>query len=102
MRERRATLRVNFRGIVEVFGLGTARQLIALTRDLSLGGCFVRTKNAFPEGTEVSVRITALGEEFSAIGRVTANINPEGMGIQFVEIDPKNQAVIENWLDLAR
>ena len=99
MRERRTALRVNFGAVAEVFALGTRRQLIALIRDLSLGGCFVRTQDGFPQGTEVQVRITSSGETFSAIGRVTGNINAQGMGIQFVEIDPHNQAVIENWLD---
>ena len=100
--EHRAALRVNFGAVAEVLALGTSRQLIALTRDLSLGGCFVRTQDIFPQGTEVQVRITSSGETFSAIGRVTGNINAQGMGIQFVEIDSENQAVIENWLDLRK
>lgn len=102
IRERRTTLRVNFGAVAEVFALGSPRQLIALTRDLSLGGCFVKTQDVFPPGTEVKVRITSSGKEFSAIGRVTGNINIQGMGIQFVEIDSHNQAVIENWLDLKK
>lgn len=98
MRERRTATRFNFGGIAEVSVLGTPQQLIGLTRDLSLSGCFVRTKLVFPEGTDVRVQIISAGKEFSAIGKVTANINSEGMGIQFVQIDLNNLAVIEKWL----
>jgi len=70
-----------------------------VTRDLSLSGCFIRTKAPFQKGTALIVRIRCSGADFGATGRVTGNINAEGMGIQFVEIQPKDQAIIEQWLD---
>ena len=73
--------------------------MIGVTRDLSLSGCFIRAKAPFQKGTAVIVRIRCSGTDFAATGRVTANVNAQGMGIEFVEIQPKDQATIEQWLD---
>jgi len=97
--ERRQMTRYDFGAIAEVIDLDSREDMIGVTRDLSLSGCFIRTKMPFQKGTAVIVRIRASGTDFGATGRVTGNINPEGMGIQFVDIQPRDQAVIEQWLD---
>jgi hypothetical protein len=97
MRERRGTTRYNFGAIAEVIDLGSRKKLVGIARDLSLSGCFVKTTTPFAEGTAVWVRITSSGE-FAAIGKVTTDVSSAGMGIEFVEIAPSDQAVIENWL----
>jgi hypothetical protein len=96
--ERRRTTRYNFGAIAELTDFGSQRELVAITRDLSLSGCFVKTTTPFPEGTEVRLRITSSGADFAAIGKVTSNVTPVGMGIEFVEIAPNDQVVIEKWL----
>jgi hypothetical protein len=90
--------RYDFGAIAVVIDLRSREDMIAVTRDLSLSGCFVKTRAPFPVGTEVRVRIACAGADFAAIGNVTGNVSPEGMGIEFVEIEPKYQAVIEEWL----
>lgn len=90
--------RYDFGAIAQVIDLRSREDLIAVTRDLSLAGCFIKTRTPFPAGTEVRVRITYAGLDFAAIGYVTGNINLEGMGIEFVEMAPKDQAIIEEWL----
>jgi hypothetical protein len=101
--ERRRRTRYNFGAIAEVIDLsgdsGGRRDLVAITRDLSLSGCFVKTKTQFAKGTEVRVRITGSGADFAAIGKVT-DVAREGMGIEFVEVLPKDRAIIEDWLGL--
>jgi len=97
--ERRQTTRYDFGAIAEVIDLDSREDMIVVTRDLSLSGCFLRTKTPFQKGTAVIVRITCSGMDFSATGNVTGNITREGMGIEFVEIRPKDQAIIEQWLD---
>ena len=99
MIERRQMTRYDFGAIAEVIDLDSREDMIGVTRDLSFSGCFIRTKAPFQKGTAVFVRIRCSGTDFGATGRVTANINPEGMGIEFVEIQPKDQAIIEQWLD---
>jgi hypothetical protein len=102
--DRRRATRYNFGAIAEVIDLGAdsgvRRDVVAVTRDLSLSGCFVKTTmTPFAKGTEVRVRITCSGADFAAIGKVT-DVTREGMGIEFVEVLPKDRAIIEGWLGL--
>jgi len=97
--ERRQMTRYDFGAIAEVIDLDSREDIIGVTRDLSLSGCFIRAKAPFQKGTAVIVRIRCSGSDFAATGRVTANVNAQGMGIEFVEIQPKDQATIEQWLD---
>jgi hypothetical protein len=99
--ERRHMTRYDFGAIAVVADLDSRDDMIVVTRDLSLSGCFVKTKTPFPAGTEVRVRITYAGSDFAAIGSVTPNITREGMGIEFVEIKSADQAIIERWLGVS-
>src|ERR1700719_1285783 len=90
--------RYDFGAIAEVVDLNSREDVIVVTRDLSLAGCFVKTRFPFRAGTEVRVRITYSGSDFAAIGNVTGNTTPEGMGIGFFAIEPRDQAIIEEWL----
>jgi hypothetical protein len=90
--------RYDFGAIAQVVDLNSREDVVVVTRDLSLAGCFVKTRYPFPAGTEVRVRITYSGSDFAAIGNVTGNVTPEGMGIEFLAIEPKDQAIIEEWL----
>jgi hypothetical protein len=97
--ERRRMTRYNFGAIAQVIDLDSREDVIAVTRDLSFSGCFIKTNSPFPRGRVVTVRITSSGADFAATGTVTGNITWEGMGIEFIKIGPKDQAVIEQWLD---
>ena len=99
--ERRHMTRYDFGAIAVVVDLDSRDDMIVVTRDLSLSGCFVKTRTPFPAGTEVRVRITHAGSDFAAIGSVTSNITREGMGIEFVEIEPEDQVTIERWLGVS-
>jgi len=100
MIERRAT-RFYFGAIAEVIDLDLRRELVGISRDLSLSGAFVKTSEAFASGTNVRLRLTASGAHFAATGRVTANVTLEGMGIEFIEVLPKDHAVLETWLSIS-
>src|SRR6266699_996329 len=96
--ERRHTTRHHFVGVVEVINVESQRQLISLTRDLSLCGCFVTAKAPFPNGTRVSLKIANSKATFSAEGNVAHNLSDEGIGISFFQVEAKDQAVLEEWL----
>jgi PilZ domain len=96
--ERRSATRYNFGAIAEIIDLGPRVAMIGVTRDLSVSGCFVKTTAPFAKGTEVIVRIRHSGTDFAAIGEVTGNVTPEGMGIAFVQIQPTYRAIVEEWL----
>lgn len=82
----------------EVKELGSRDEQVLITRDLSAGGCFVETATPSPKGSRMRVRITHRGEEFTAVGRVTDNVRPDGMGVEFVEMEPKDRAILKKWL----
>jgi hypothetical protein len=90
--------RYSFAATAEVKELDSWKEQVLITRDLSAGGCFVQTAAPLPRGTRIRVRIEHAGAEFTAIGRVTDNVSPEGMGVEFVEIEPKDRAILEKWL----
>lgn len=99
--ERRGATRYHFGGIAEVTDLVSQTTLVELTRDLSLSGCFVKTKTPFPKGARVNVRITHSGATITALGNVSDNVSQEGMGIAFARVEPDDQAVLEAWLSHA-
>jgi len=95
--QRRAT-RHHFVSAVEVINVESRKQLISLTRNLSLCGCFVTVKAPSPKGTRVSLKISNSKANFSAVGNVSHNLSDEGMGIEFVQVEAKDQAVLKEWL----
>src|SRR5438445_9963428 len=96
--ERRRATRHHFVSAVEVINVESRKQLISLTRNLSLCGCFVTVKVPPLKGTRVSLKISNSKANFSAVGDVTHNLFDEGMGIEFVQVGAKDQAVLEEWL----
>ena len=101
MLERRQMTRYDLGAIAEVIDLDSREDIIVVTRDLSLSGCFVKTRSPFPPGTEVRVRIAYAGSDFAATGSVTENITREGMGIEFVHIEPEHLWTLEGWLGVS-
>ena len=96
--ENRGATRHYFPAIAEVIDLDGRGDLVSVTRDVSASGCFIKTRTPFPTGTSVRVRLTLSGAAFAAIGNVTANVTPEGMGIVFTEIEANDRAILERWL----
>ena len=90
--------RHRFNGIAGVCDLASGSEQVAMTSDLSPGGCFVKTVKPLPKGTQVNIRIEHHGAEFTAIGRVTQNVTATGMGIEFAQIEPNDQKILREWL----
>lgn len=90
--------RYSFGAAAEVRDLGSSNEQVLITRDLSAGGCFVKTAAPLPRGTRIQVRISHRGLEFKAIGRVTDNVSTEGMGVEFIEVELKDREILEKWL----
>ena len=82
----------------EVLEVPTETKLNARTSDLSRGGCYLDTMNPFPVGTDVRVQIVHGDITFEAVGKVIHAQTNMGMGIAFLQIDPKSQAILEQWL----
>ena len=90
--------RYSFAATAQVKELGSWKEQVLITRDLSAGGCFVKTAAPLPKGSRIRVRIEHSRAEFTAIGRVTDNVTAEGMGVEFIEMEPSDRAILEKWL----
>ena len=88
-------------GVVEVTDLESEKQILAVARYLSLVGCFVATATPFVTGTKVRLRISHRGATVAARGSVAYLSASEGMGIAFDEIEARDQAILDTWLDEA-
>jgi len=44
------------------------------------------------------MRIRHAGAQFTAIARVIDDRNEEGMGVEFIQLKPKDRAILEKWL----
>jgi PilZ domain len=82
----------------QVKQLGSRNEHVLSTRDLSAVGCFVMTAAPLPRGARIQVRIKHGSDEFKAVARVTDNVSPQGMGLEFLEVQPKDRAILEKWL----
>jgi hypothetical protein len=98
----RRSIRYSLGAAAEVKNLGSRNEQVLFTRDLSTGGCFLKTRAPLPEGTQIRLRITHRGEEVTAIGRVTENVSTEGMGVEFVEVEPNDRSTLEKWLTVEK
>jgi hypothetical protein len=90
--------RYSFAATAQVKELGSRKEQVLITRDLSAGGCFVKTAVPLPKGSKIRIRIEHAGVELTGTGTVTDNVSSEGMGIEFVEMGPKDRAILEKWL----
>ena len=73
----------------------------ALTLNLSHGGIAVRTTGPLEAGAKVKVRFRMPGSktDIDAAGRVAWSDRRVGMGIQFEQVEPPNQTLIDNFVD---
>jgi hypothetical protein len=95
---RRRAPRHYFGGPAEVKDLSSKLEVLGATTNLSAFGCFARTKETFPEGTKVAVRITRCGVTFESFGEVTHVQSGKGMGIAFASIEAQSQTILEKWI----
>jgi hypothetical protein len=98
LRTPRRSDRYSFAATAEVRDLGSRNEQVLITRDLSAGGCFVKTAVPLPKGSRIRMRIEHSKAEITAIGKVTDNVTAEGMGVEFVEMEPKDRSILEKWL----
>ena len=98
-REPRRSDRYSFAATAQVTECGSSKEQVLITRDLSAGGCFVKTAAPLPKGSRIRVRIEHARAEFTATARVTDNVTADGMGVEFIEMEPSDRAILQEWLD---
>jgi uncharacterized protein (TIGR02266 family) len=91
------------------FGRLTDDQKAGFTVDVSVGGVFVKDSEVIPAGTPVTVTLPLPGEEDEVKCRgtvawinhpkhVTKEDYPDGIGIQFVDLNPKYKDAIHRYV----
>jgi PilZ domain-containing protein len=78
--------------------LENSRTVIARLRNLNLYGCYVETANPLPEGSSLSIKVSAGTTAFQARGRVIYSEPNAGSGVEFQDVEPRFQAILEEWL----
>ena len=73
----------------------------ALTLNLSHGGIAIRTTSPLDASSKIKVRFRIPGSkhDIEAQGRVTWSDRRVGMGIQFEQVEPTHQAIVDNFVD---
>ena len=73
----------------------------ALTLNLSHGGIAIRSTSPLDQNAKIKVRFRMPGSkrDIDAEGRVAWSDRCVGMGVQFEQVDPANQTIIDNFVD---
>jgi uncharacterized protein (TIGR02266 family) len=73
----------------------------ALTLNLSHGGIAIRTTSPLEAGAKIKIRFRMPGSkrDIDAQGHVAWSDRRVGMGIQFEQVEPAHQAIIDNFVD---
>jgi PilZ domain len=98
--ERRCTSRYAFAAPAEVTGKGTAVR-IGRVRDISAGGSYVALADTLSLGSLVIVTITTPDAIFQCEATVVHSTRGIGVGLEFRDIAPRFQVVLDRWLNEA-
>jgi hypothetical protein len=96
--ERRAAPRFPFTAAAEIFEIGSQGRVTGRSSDLGPHGCYIDTMSPYAAGAAVRVRLKHGLHEFEAIAAVRYSLLSMGMGLEFTEISPENQAVLKQWM----
>lgn len=96
--ERRYTIRYSIALPAEAMDLEKGTRCSGRTVDLSTGGCFIATNNPLPLRTRVKLRLLQGKETVEILATVRVLKPGTGMGLEFLEIDPPQFAILQRWL----
>jgi hypothetical protein len=100
--ERRLAPRHFFSAEAELVDPRTQVRVVSRVGDISLHGCYLDMRNPFPADTEVQLKITAGHEVFQTRTKIVYAIPNVGAGARFVDVESKDQALLERWLRAAQ
>lgn len=102
MRDRRYAIRFPFAADVEMIDLEGGTRAEGVTSDLSLGGCFVCSSKPLKVKSRVRIVLSRKSQRVQALG-VIRIVKPRiGMGVEFIDVEEKDNAVLTRWLDELR
>jgi hypothetical protein len=99
VRDRRYTIRYPFAADAELIDMETGKQVLGVTSDISLGGCFVCTSKPLPPNTRARLRLTRKGQVLDTLV-VVRIVKPRiGLGIEFFDLEPPNDRMLSAWIE---
>jgi len=98
LRERRYTIRFAFAADAELFELASGKRIIGVTSDISMGGCFVCTKEPFAPKARLRATFRFKKEVVEALAAVRIFKPRVGMGLEFLDLTPASQEVLARWI----
>jgi hypothetical protein len=100
--ERRRTPRFVFFAAAELLDEKSEVRVASRVSELSLHGCYLDMMNPFPAFTTILLKIwTDEHTVFQSKASIIYSQPNMGAGVRFVEVDPKNLAVVQHWLEEA-
>lgn len=101
-REKRRTPRYMFFAAAELLEEKSDVRVASRVSELSLHGCYLDMMNPFPAETGVQLKIwTEESTVFHTKGSIIYSQPNVGAGVRFVDVDAKNLAVLQHWLEEA-
>ena len=94
-------VRLPFAAELRATDLNSGSEIWGETTNLSKGGCYVRTRQLFPEGALLLIEIRNHGVRFQTDARVAYTLEQEGMGLSFVNIPASQLPILEDLLSSA-
>lgn len=102
VRDRRYTIRYPFAADALLIHLESGHQITGVTSDISLGGCFICTSKQFPANTRARLRLSRKGQDLEALVTVRIVKPRVGLGVEFFDLEPPNNATLAAWIDSLR
>jgi len=93
--------RLPFAAEVRATELHSGREIWGETANLSRGGCYVRTREPFPQGTLLAIEIRHHGVRFLTDAMVAYTLELTGMGLSFLNVSANDLSILEQWLSSA-
>lgn len=100
--QRRRNPRYAFIANAELFESATKMRIATRVSELSVQGCYLDMLNPFPEDTIALVKISVGKTVFESKVRVVYAHSNLGVGLVFLDLDPKNVEVLKSWIDEAK
>jgi len=100
--QRRRNPRYAFIANAELFEPKTQMRIATRVSELSLQGCYLDMLNPFPEDALALVKISVGKTVFETKVRVVYAHSNLGVGLVFLEPDPKNVEVLKAWIEEAK
>jgi len=102
VRDRRYSIRFPFAADVELIDMETGKSYDGVTSDISLGGCFICTSKPMPLSARGRMRLTRKDQMLEGLV-VVRIVKPRiGMGIEFIDLVPPNDELLNAWIESFR